>query len=335
MPPEIEDSADEIETVELADQDVATEVEKTEEAPAESSTAKDVSEPAEGDSLSIVRDVVEKGKQKSEAAASSATAEDDPATDGKATKEQKERDDENFSDAPFHKHPRFKELIAQRNEFREDAQRYRNVQSFVDEHGLSAEETADLIVIGGLMKTNPAEAWKKMKPVVEQVLRASGEILPTDLAQKVNAGEVPREAAQEISRSRASVSSMEAHTRWQQERQQHAQQRNAQAQIHGAVSSWEAERQRFDPNFAAKLPGLQREIAYLHATEGKPNTPEGVRAQLQKAYDAVSKTLPSSQPAPQKKAVKPVTGGQVNGNARPEIKSSLDAVNAVLAKRAG
>lgn len=332
--PELETEIEEPKGLEV-EQDDAGAGEPEKSADAESSTAKDVSKPVEGDSLSIVRDVVAKGKKDPEAAASSATAEADPDAGAKATKEPKERDDENFSDAPFNKHPRFKELIAQRNEFRTDAQRYRNVQAFIDQNSLSAEETADLIVIGGLMKTNPAEAWKRMKPVVEQVLRAAGEVLPEDLSAMVQNGEMTREAALQVSRSRASVSSMEAAQRWEQQRQQTAEQQRQQQAIQGAVSSWEAERQARDPNFAAKLTALQQEVRRLQDNGWKPNTPEGVKAQLDTAYGTVNQTFAPPQARPQKQPIRPVAGGQVNGNARPEVKSALDAVNAVIARRAG
>ena len=88
-----------------------------------------------------------------------------------------------------------------------------------------------------------------------------------------------------------------------------------------------------DPNFDAKLPAIQREITWLQATEGKPSTPEAVRAQLQKAYDSVVKT--ASPPPTQRRQVRPVTGGQVNGAIRPEITNTRDIVDTVLARRAG
>jgi hypothetical protein len=63
-------------------------------------------------------------------------------------------------------------------------------------------------------------------------------------------------------------------------------------------------------------------------TEGRPNTPEGVKAQLEKAYKAVNATFRPPAPVPQRRPVAPVTGGQVAGNQRPEAMSTLDIVKA-------
>jgi hypothetical protein len=219
---------------------------------------------------------------------------------------------------------------------RADQQRYRNVEDFIAEQGLDASEAHNLLLIGGLIKTNPAEAWKQMKPVVEKVLIAAGELLPTDLKAMVDKGEMKPEVALEVSRSRAAVQSTEARVEFDRQRQQSRQASDAHNAIMGTVSSWEADRKLRDPNFDAKQPALQREIAWLQTKEGRPNTPEGVRAQLQKAYDTVSAAHVAPAPVRQQRpAIRPVTGGQVNGSVRPEIKSTLDAVNAVVARRAG
>lgn len=310
--------------------DASKEVEQS--ADANSSTATDVSKAESKDTLSVVRDVVD-GRSKPEAASSADSAEVDPKTGAAATKEP---DNENFSDVPFHKHPRFQHVVSELKTARVDQERYRNVESFLSEQGLSGNEAADLLVIGGLIKTNPAEAWKQMKPVVEKVLIAAGELLPEDLKAKVTAGEMKPEVALEVSRSRAAVQSTQARVDFDKQRLESRQQVEARNSILGSVSSWEAERKLRDPNFDAKQPALQREIAWLQTKDGRPNTPDGVRAQLQKAYDTVSAAFVAPAPVRQQRpAIRPVTGGQVNGSVRPEIKTSLDAVNAVLSRRAG
>lgn len=308
--------------------DASQEVEQS--ADANSSAATDV-KTAEKDTLSVVRDVVD---ARSEAAASSADSAEAGQKPGAAAP--KEPDNENFSDVPFHKHPRFQHVVSELKTARTDQQRYHNVENFLQEQGLSGDEAAGLLRIGGLIKTNPAEAWKQMKPVVEKVLIAAGELLPADLKAMVDKGELKPEVALEVSRSRAAVQSTEARVEFDRQRHESRQQSEARNAIFGAVSSWEAERKLRDPNFDAKQPALQREIAWLQTKDGRPNTPEGVRAQLQKAYDTVSAAHVAPAPVRQQRpAIRPVTGGQVNGSVRPEIKSTLDAVNAVVARRAG
>ena len=180
------------------------------------------------------------------------------------------------------------------------------------------------------------EAWKAMKPTVQKVLEAAGELLPEDLKAMVADGKLTREGAMEVSRSRAAVKSTEARTEFDRHRAETRQQTDARNANLGAVNSWEADRRSRDPNFDAKMPAIQKEVLWLQAKEGRPNTPDGVKVQLQKAYDAVSAAY--TPPAPvrqQRPAIRPVTGGQVNGSVRPEVSTTHDAVRAVLARRTG
>jgi hypothetical protein len=302
-------------------------VEQTAAAGAESSAAQDE---APKDTLSIVRDVVgDKTKATEEAAASSAEGENGQSTDDKPAKEQ---DNENFSDVPFNKHPRFQQLLGKVKTYEQDATRYRHVQSYLDNNGVSAEEAADALHVAALAKTNPAQAWESVRPWVEKLLIASGNVLPPELAQRVDAGELSRDAALEVSRSRAQVQSFEVQRTFEQQRQAR---QAAEAQASSIVSTaeaWEADRQTKDPNFAAKVEPLQREIAYLHATEGKPTTPEGVKDQLTRAYKAVNDRYVPPVPKVVPRAVRPVTGGQVSGNARQAPNSILDIVRSRAAQ---
>lgn len=299
-------------------------------ATAASSTAEDVSKSDEVDTLSIVRDVV---GAKTEAAASSAT---EAAKDGQAAAEPattKEPDNSEYSDVPFNKHPRFQEVLTKLKTFETDAVRYRNVENFIAEQGLGAEEAADLLRIGGLMKTNPAEAWRLMRPTVENVLRAAGELLPDDLKQRVQAGQLDQDTAAELSRNRATLQSAEARQQFERERDQTRQRENLGSQIQGAVATWHADRQLKDPNFEAKMPALQREVVWLQSQEGRPADPVKVQQQLQRAYDTVSASFkPAPIPRP-KPAIRPVTGGQVASAVRPEPTSTLDIIKNVVSAR--
>lgn len=300
-------------------------------ADAKSSSAKDASK-TEDDTLSVVRNVVdERGEASTEA--SSASEEE---TGGKPDDKEdtaKEPDNENYSDVPFNKHPRFQEVLGQLKTFRVDAERYKNVESFIDEQGLSGEEAADLLKVGGLIKTDPVKAWPLIKPIVQKVLLAAGEILPEDLKTKVQAGEMSHEAALEVSRNRALVQSADVRREFETKRATTREQTNARGEVLRTVNSWEADRRARDPNFDAKMPAIEKEVAWLQTKEGRPDTPEGVKAQLQKAYDAASAAYQPPAPRQEKRAITPVRGGQVSGNVRPEVKSTLDIVNAEIAKR--
>lgn len=298
--------------------------------PAESSPATDE---ADAGTMSIVRDAVDKTKPVAETAPSAEASESDEDADDE---QPKKTDAERYSDVPFSKHPRFQQLVRENRANKTDAEAYRNIRSFMTANSLNDEDAAEALTVAALLKSDPHQAWAKLKPVVQQLLHAVGEVIPDELNSRVQAGEMSREAAIEISRARAAAQAAEQRRTFEQQQMQRMQQTAAQAAIRQAADDWEADRRLRDPMFEAKSPLLVKEIAYLHATEGKPDTPEGVRSQLRRAYKAVNESFVSAAPTAQRKpAIRPVTGGQVAGNARPAPKSTADIIDNVLAARAG
>lgn len=302
---------------------------------AQSSSATDV---AESPTLSIVRDVVAK---EAEAApqGSSPEAEEDggEAADPEAEKEPETTEPAAEAEDDETKYPkraqkRIRELVEEKKTLEADATRYRNVETFLRDNNLAPDEAADGLQIMALAKTNPVEAWERIKPWVEKVAVAAGVIMPSDLQQQVQQGYMTRDAALELSKTRARLGAVEAQRQFEQQRAQEQAAVAYQQSIVGAASTWEQDRRVKDPNFEAKLPALQREIAYLHATEGRPNTPEGVRDQCERAYKAVNSQVRGVAAAPaapaRRPAVAPIGGGQVAGNPAPKPESTLDIIRA-------
>lgn len=283
-------------------------------------------ESSEVETLSVVRDVVgDEEEAPAEEQASPAEGEEAEPEAGDDAPEAKEQDDEDFTDVPFHKHPRFQQLLRKAKTYEEDARRYQNVQSFIDQHGLQADEAAELLVIGGLMKTNPAEAWRRMKPAVQKVLMAAGEVLPDDLKERVQKGEISPQAALEVSRLRAQQSSTESMRAFEQQRQEQMRQQEVQTRLQQTAASWEQDRRAKDPNFDAKYDALLDGVYALQRREGIPTTPEGVKDQLTRAYKAITPPA-AAKPRP---APKPTNAsGQVAGNQRPAEQSTLDIIRA-------
>ena len=288
---------------------------------------------SEDDTLSIVRDVVQ---PKSEEAASPAEqeAQAEQPTDAEPTKEH----DDSYTDVPFNKHPRFQTLLKERNEFKQDAARYRNVQTFMDSNGITAEEAADGFDVMAKLKTDPHAAWEKLKPIVQNLLTVIGEVLPNELAQRVEAGELSREAAFEISRAQAKATSVEnRQSFFEQQTARRMAEKHAQS-LYDAASDWEGDRKLKDPNFASKFDALQKELVFIHHREGKANTPDGVRDQLNRAYKAVTVAAPAPAPAPQRK--QPITSqatssASASSSTAPKPASTLDIIRAERAKRTG
>lgn len=303
------------------------------EGDAQSSSATDV---AESPALSIVRDVVAK-EAEADPQGSSPDADEDGAQAAEPDQDQPEtteapaeaEDDE--TKYPKRAQKRIRELVEEKKTLEADATRYRNVETFLRDNGLAPDEAADGLQIMALAKTNPVEAWERIKPWVEKVAIAAGVIMPSDLQQQVQQGYLTRDAALELSKTRAKLGAVEAQRQFEQQRAQEQAALNYQQAVVGAATTWEQDRRVKDPNFEAKLPALQREIAYLHATEGRANTPEGVKDQCERAYKAVNaqaQRFAAAPAAPARRAVSPVTGGQVAGNPAPRPESTLDIIRA-------
>lgn len=284
----------------------------------------------------IVRDVV-KDRQIDAASPADAAKTGTEAAAGQP----KEEDNENYSDVPFNKHPRFQHLIRERNTLKGDASQYHKITGFMEQNGINNDEFAGVLSILATSKSDPVKAWEMLKPAVQNLLQAAGEVLPDNLKQRVAAGELTAEAAAEIARAEARAKSVEGHRTFEQQRRQRQEERAAGTALMDTAKSWEADRTAKDPNFAAKQPQLMKEVAYLIQTEGRPNTPEGVKAQLEKAYKAV--VLPTTARRPNGQAprvgdgvnrARPSANGSASANnLRPAPQTTRDIIRGIVAKR--
>jgi CRISPR/Cas system CSM-associated protein Csm2 small subunit len=285
------------------------------------------------DTLSIVRDVVKEKAAALEAASPAETGDEaeQPPVDQTP---KKDPDDENYSDVPFHKHPRFQHLLRKAKTYEQDAKRYQNVQGFLDTNGLSGQEAVDGLEIMALAKTQPAKAWERVKPWIQSLLQASGEVLPEDLAGRVQRGEINQDAAFELSRSRAQLQSFETAKTFEEQQRQRREAETQANSLYQTALDWENDRRAKDPNFEAKLVPIQEKLAYMQMREGKPATKEGVLDQLKRAYEAV--ILPSAAAQPQRTSQRVTQrapmSGHASGNAQPKPQTTLDIIRAAKAK---
>lgn len=283
--------------------------------------------PEEGekfDLLSVVRSAVATEAEDPASPAGQEQEADQPEADASAQNAETPPDDEDFSDAPFSRHPRFRQLIAQRNHFREGAKQYEQIQAFLQTNGLSAEEAADVLTVRALMKQNPAEAWKQLKPLVQQLLIDAGEILPADLRERVQRGEMSQAAATEFNRLRAAQSSGQRAQEMQSQIQAQQAEQARVASISQTVATWEQATRARDPDFDKKSEALQKEVLWLQRRDGMPKTADDARKMVEAAYASVTKQLA---PKTQKQPVRPVVGGRsASGNPSAAPKSMLDVV---------
>lgn len=327
MDPKLDDNEEDLRSSEQV-----TDVNDT-AAPAEGVAAEPSTATGEPESLlSVVRDVLKTDDPASPAEKDPNAEGDDPEAALKG--EGNQEDDPDYSSVPFNKHPRFQELLKKSKDYEKKvadlepaAAQFRNIDGYMRQNSISAEEAADALDFLAEAKKNPAAALARIKPMIQQLLVASGEVLPDDLKQRVQGGEMPVDAAREVSRSRAALAQQEALRSREQEVQQEQRMREHAQQLGEAAQQWAADRNVKDPSFKDKFQFLQSEVALLQRTEPKPQNAAEVQAQLTRAYANVTQRMrafaPAQAPRP---ALRPVMGGAAPGNQSAQPTSMQEAV---------
>ncbi len=254
---------------------------------------------------------------------------------------------DDYSEVPFNKHPRFRQLLKERRTLQEtlvakdakiaeleqssgpvqeSVQRFNAFANTVRSAGLNAQEVNDGFAIMAAMKRDPEQALTMLSPYLDALMTATGRKLDGDLQQKVQAGTVDAETAGQLQRERHTRVRLEQQTQGQQTafaQQQEQQRTNALVQsVTTAVTSWE-ERQKTDPDYQKKQPLVVREIHYLMSQEGYPQTPEAAVQMAEKAKKTVEENLGKLMPA--RPAVRTVTGGSSAATAAARPKTLLEA----------
>lgn len=299
----------------------------------------------------IVRDAVKGGTDtaKGEPKDASSAAEDgsqgtEGDADGKSgdakadglTDEDKDADGKPL---PFHKHPRWQEMKAERDELKQEVERFKPnaeqfqvIQDFMSERNLSADEVGQGFEVMSLIKNDPEAALQYLEGAVSILRQGLGKELPDDLREAVEYGEISEAKARELSetRAKARMSQEQFHAARNAQAAQ-AQQadaaRHAQA-IQGAVMAWESNVAKRDldyPKKAEMVLHYAKAIRADLAMKGKTTlTPEEAVQVTQQAYEQVNAQMKTFSP---RKATDPNPSSSVSSkSASPsEPKSLLDA----------
>lgn len=247
-------------------------------------------------------------------------------------------------DPPFHQHPRWQKMVAERNELRGEietmrplAERQTAILEYMDRNELTPDEVGQGFAIMAALKSDPAAAWDLMRPYVESVQAHLGNHLPDDLREKVESGLVDEDTARETARLRSErqfqASRAERAAARSTEQRTNAQDvAAAQARV-SAVDAWFSA-QAADPDYAAVEPLLTGEILRLQHVwggQGKDfSTPDGAVALSKAAYENVRKHLaPRRAPIRSTPGSPPPTAPPTNSGAQPG--NMIDAMRAALA----
>lgn len=306
------------------------------------------SSPAEGVEPKTMLEAVQAAMKPVEAPTTSTAAESPTAGDAGAVKAPdapQKLDD--YAEVPFHTHPRFRQLLKERNTFQgkllekdaeisklkevnapqqESLERFTAFSDAVKSAGLAPQEINAGFAIMAEMKRDPAKALEMITPYINDLLEFTGRKLDQDLQKQVDDGLATQDIASQLQRERRRSAWLETQQQGQQQASaSERQQRETDALVQtvtSSVSAWE-ERQKTDPDYQKKQPLVIREIGWLMQQEGYPKSAEAAVAMADKAKATVEANLKSL--IPQRQSVRTVTGGASAATAAARPKTLLEA----------
>jgi len=280
--------------------------------------------------LSVVQSVVEQSN-----AQSTQDSDTDSPTEEQGQQAAHEQADgqqaDDFSKLPFNKHPRFRELVKEKNTYKAqmagyeaDAKQYRDIQSFMQTNSLTAQEVVEGFEIMAQMKSDPAKAREALLKRMELLELATGHKLPTDLEEKIDQGYIDRETARDLHQQRVGAERKAQLAQSQLDRRSQEDQRNQVNSMASAVSAWEQATKSSDPDFDLKAELVKDRVRAHVASHGMPKNTEEALKLSKDSYEAVTQTLlrMRGDRTPMRTAV----GGKTNGSVAPEPKNLLDVI---------
>lgn len=320
----------------VVDTSIATEA--TTDVRAEPSTA-DANE-APRSFLDVVKSVVEPKREEPEGSSPAAAEKPDEGGEPEAPPE---LTDAEIAELPFHNHPRFKQVVDQKNAFKAQletttaqlremerpAEQWSNVREFMEHNSISDDDMLDGFKMMALIRTDPMQGRVALAAYLTELDSALGLVLPDDIREDVESGYLSEERAFELSRARAMTVSQTAQQQQQRQAEERAQAERASQelgnQLSTAAENWEAARRTRDPDFDAKQDLIaDRMRAIAMAERLRPNTPEQLTALLDRAHADVTAHLSRFRTPPA--AVRRPTSASQATVAAPQPKSLREAI---------
>lgn len=322
-----------------ADTSAASPAAATQDAAAESSTAQPDAKDGREALLAAVKSAIEPAPaspQESSTAKPEAKAESqDQSTEAKPEGEKPEGEQDD-SKLPFHNHPRWKQVIAERDQYRQGAEQFDKIATFMESNGLSNDEVVSGFRVMALMKSDPARALEELERFAAPLREFVGQVLPADLQSKVDQGALDPDSARELARARneAKHASERAREVTEQSRADRERQdrETARTSMYNAVAEWEAGVKSSDPDYAVKQSFVTERIRVLMAEKPPTNALEAVELAKRAHKDVTERLKPLS---PRRQEERNLPGPSANDTSlvrgTPQPKSLKEA--AILALR--
>ena len=309
--------------------------ESTTEAVAEDTASSSDATEVEAETPETLADVVQDALQPAEepveeVEATEETESMEPYDDSGKNAKASEADDDKL--LPFHKHPRFKGIVAEKNELKEtvsrlqnDSDQYSKITDFISKNNLSAKDAVEGFKIMSAIRNNPESAYGILGHHLNNVSKITGRSLPKDIQAKVDDGFLDEDAAKELSQGRANLA-RERHLRKADQAKAQRQQVDTQSGLlTNALQTWGESTLAKDLDFGLKQEEFNDRVVALVNERGQPGTQTEVLALVEDAYATVNERFKARQPQPQ--TLRTATGGKLSGTPRLEPKTLSDAIS--------
>jgi hypothetical protein len=250
---------------------------------------------------------------------------EEPAEETETAPEEGKKSEES-KEPPFHEHPRWKEVVKERDTYKEEiaqlkplAEQTKALHQFLQENEVPSEDAQQALVLAALMRKNPQEAVKHLRTILENTETVLGARLPADLQKRVDDGLIDAETAKEVARLRVERQTSEM----QVKRSQGTAAEQATMAMAGAVTQWETSKATSDADWQRKYPMLQDRFSVL-AAQRPPKTPAEAVALAETAYSEVTQRLTGFLPKPTQKKVLSSTGSSTKASAELQLDSLND-----------
>lgn len=242
-------------------------------------------------------------------AAASKAATDEPA---KTATDQGQGPDPN--DVPFHKHPRWQELVKREQQLSGELATLKPKAEAVEELlTLTGGEQgfANMRALARAYAQDPAAAAPMLETLLADARNRAGLVISSpDLKQKVADGELSEDGALEIEQARR-IKAMTAEQRQaEQRRQQEAQGARTQQEMVAALNAWETNTAGKDPDYSALAEDVQDRLVRL-AAGTPPRTADEAVQLAARAYREVKERNAARLPKP-----KPIKPPLIEGSSR-------------------
>jgi hypothetical protein len=239
---------------------------------------------------------------------------------------------------PFHQHPRWQEKLAEVKTLKEEleqvkplAQQVDGLKKYCEANNVNEQQFKDALEIAALINNNPAEAYKRLQPIVGALSQITEGAVPDDLKDEVASGALDVERAKEIGRLRA----QEKVRAQRGELTAKQQQEQAVNQVVASLETWDRQKRGADPDFKPKTstnePDGKWELVqakFMQLVNGSQirNQQDAINL-VEKAYVAVNESLNRLIPKPANRRA--LSSTRASLIATPEPKS-LDDVAAIF-----